>query len=182
MWLLHWLLDLDCDLSKFILFSLANYNGSISKRGKYLFLEGRAQFHITYSSSLLQDLFNNFFIGSSENNYPWRAWKKKIFSPCTLPSGTELLSFRDALPDIATHKTPAFHLVLWHSWILPKSLTQQCFFLSASHCKFISNLKVFSHLRSLSITLHFRLFLLSSLCYSTLIIFSLVGLACNFLV
>lgn len=37
---------------------------------------------------------------------------KNVFSPCTLPSGTELLSFRDALPDIATHKAPAFHLVL----------------------------------------------------------------------
>lgn len=151
MWLLHWLLDLDSDLYKFILFSLANYNGSISKRGKYLFLEGHAHLHITYSSSLLQDLFNNFFIVPLENNYPWRAGgKKKVFSPCTLPSGSELLSFRDALPDIATHRTPAFHLVLWHLWILPKSLTQQYFFLSASHCKFVSNLKVFSHLRSLS--------------------------------
>lgn len=80
MWLLHWLLDLDSSLSKFILFSLANYNGSISKRGKYLFLQGLAHFHITYSSSLLQDLFNSFFTVSLENNYPWREDKKCLLS------------------------------------------------------------------------------------------------------
>lgn len=78
MCLLYWLLDLDSDLSKFILFSLADYNGSVSKKGKHLFPEGCAHFHITYSSSLLQDLFNNFFIVSLENYYPWREEKKSL--------------------------------------------------------------------------------------------------------
>jgi len=71
-WLLHWGLDLDFDLFVFISFSLANYNESVSIRGKYLFLEWYAHFHITYSSPLLHDLFKNLFIVSLQNNYAWR--------------------------------------------------------------------------------------------------------------
>lgn len=127
-------------VSFFISFSLAIYNESISRRGKYLFLEGHAHFQITYSSPLLHDLFKNFFIVSLQHNYPWRE-QKKVFTSCTLPSGTEMLSFGDDLPDSVTHKAAIFHLALWKMWILPKSLTQQYFFVSASHCKFISYFK-----------------------------------------
>lgn len=73
------------------------------EEGKYLFLEGHAHFHITFSSPLLHDLFKNFFIVSLKNNYPWREGKI-VFAPCTLPSGTEMFSFRDVLSDIAMHK------------------------------------------------------------------------------
>lgn len=64
----------------------------------------QALFYKTYSTTSL--------LGLQKTTIPEGHEKKKIFSPCTLPSGTELLSFRDALPDIATHKTPASHLVL----------------------------------------------------------------------
>lgn len=78
----------------------------------------QAHFHMTYSRTSLLCPYKTII---PEGN------KKSVFTPCTMPSGTEMFSFRDGLPDIATHKAAVFHLVLWQMWILPKSLTQQYF-------------------------------------------------------
>lgn len=126
MCLLHWLLDLDFDLFKLISFSLANCNESISRRGKYLLLEGHAHFHITYSSSLLHDLFKNLYcVLRKQLSLKGRKKKSSLLVLCPLVLGCfHLETFCQILPRTKLQ----YFILVYDLWILPKSLAQQYFF------------------------------------------------------
>lgn len=83
---------------------MANYNENISQMGKYLFLEGCAHFHVTYSRTSL--------LCPCKTIIPKGERKKNNFRPCSLPSGTEMLSFTDRLPGISMCTATVFHLFL----------------------------------------------------------------------